>query len=149
MRGICAAPGTPTPPANAAACRLSGPETGACNKLLNSGEIKIVSRRGWFLIHWLMATTKKTATKSEPKKTNAAFLKPVTPDDKLAAVVGAHPLPRTELTSKLWAYIKQHKLQDPKKRTMINADDKLKAVFDGKAQVTMFEMNKLVSGHVK
>jgi hypothetical protein len=110
-------------------------------------EIKIVSNRGSLLIHWRMATTKKT--KPEPKKTNAAFLKPVTPDDKLAAVVGAAPLPRTELTSKLWAYIKLHKLQDPAKKTMINADAKLKAVFDGKAQVTMFEMNKLVSGHVK
>ena len=96
-----------------------------------------------------MATTKKPTTKSEPKKANAAFLKPVTPDDKLAAVVGANPLPRTELTSKLWAYIKEHKLQDEKKKTLINADAKLKAVFDGKAQVTMFEMNKLVSGHVK
>jgi chromatin remodeling complex protein RSC6 len=98
-----------------------------------------------------MATTKKAKTdaKPEPKKTNAAFLKPVTPDDKLAAVVGAAPLPRTELTSKLWAYIKKNNLQDPKKRTLINADDKLKAVFDGKAQVTMFEMNKLVNVHVK
>ncbi len=96
-----------------------------------------------------MATTKKTTTKAAPKKTNAAFLKPVTPNEKLAAVVGASPLPRTELTSKLWTYIKKHDLQDPKKRTMINADEKLKAVFDGKAQVTMFEMNKLVSGHVK
>jgi chromatin remodeling complex protein RSC6 len=93
-----------------------------------------------------MATTKKT--KSEPKKTNAAFLKPVKPDDKLAAIVGAAPLPRTELTSKLWAYIKEHKLQDAKKKTLINADDKLKAVFDGKTQVSMFEMTKLVSGHV-
>jgi chromatin remodeling complex protein RSC6 len=94
-----------------------------------------------------MATTKKS--KSEPKKTNAAFLKPVTPDDKLAAVVGAHPLPRTELTSKLWTYIKANKLQDAKKKTLINADDKLKAVFDGKGQVTMFEMNKLVNNHIK
>jgi chromatin remodeling complex protein RSC6 len=93
-----------------------------------------------------MATTKKS--KSEPKKANAGFLKPVKPDDKLAAVVGADPLPRTELTSKLWAYIKQHKLQDAKKKTLINADDKLKAVFDGKAQVSMFEMTKLVSGHL-
>ena len=96
-----------------------------------------------------MATTKKPAAKAEPKKTNAAFLKPVTPDDKLAAVVGAAPLPRTELTSKLWAYIKEHKLQDPKKKTQINADAALKAVFDGKGQVTMFEMNKLVNGHLK
>ena len=96
-----------------------------------------------------MATTKKPAAKAEPKKTNAAFLKPVTPDDKLAAVVGASPLPRTELTSKLWAYIKEHKLQDPKKKTQINADAALKAVFDGNGTVTMFEMNKLVNGHLK
>ena len=97
-----------------------------------------------------MATTKKSKTAaSEPKKANAAFLKPVTPDDKLAAVVGASPLPRTELTSKLWAYIKEHKLQDAKKKTMINSDDKLKAIFDGKGQVTMFEMNKLVNAHIK
>ena len=95
-----------------------------------------------------MATTKKS-TKDAPKKTNAAFLKPVTPDDKLAAVVGTSPLPRTELTSKLWTYIKANKLQDPKKKTLINADDKLKAVFDGKGQVSMFEMNKLVNGHIK
>lgn len=64
-------------------------------------------------------------------------------------MVGAAPLPRTELTSKLWVYIKKNNLQDPKKKTLINADDKLKAVFDGKAQVTMFEMNKLVNNHVK
>ena len=95
-----------------------------------------------------MATTKKSKD-AAPKKTNAAFLKPVTPDDKLAAVVGASPLPRTELTSKLWTYIKAHKLQDAKKKTLINADDKLKAVFDGKGQVSMFEMNKLVNGHIK
>ena len=95
-----------------------------------------------------MATTKKS-TKDAPKKTNAAKLKPVTPDEKLAAVVGASPLPRTELTSKLWTYIKANKLQDAKKKTLINADDKLKAVFDGKGQVSMFEMNKLVNGHIK
>ncbi len=102
-----------------------------------------------------MATTKKpksedkSDSKPAPKKANAGFLKPVTPDEILAAVVGAAPLPRTELTSKLWVYIKKHNLQDPKKKTLINADDKLKAVFDGKAQVTMFEMNKLVNVHVK
>ena len=96
-----------------------------------------------------MATTPKKPTSAAPKKTNAAFLKPVTPDAKLAAVVGADPLPRTELTSKLWAYIKKHNLQDPKKRTLINADAALKPVFDGKSQVSMFEMTKLVSGHVK
>lgn len=73
---------------------------------------------------------------------------PVTPDATLAAVVGGAPLPRTELTKKLWAYIKKNGLQDKTKRTQINADDKLKAVFGGKAKVSMFEMTKLVSGHV-
>ena len=75
-------------------------------------------------------------------------MKPVRPDDKLAAVVGSAPLPRTELTKKLWVYIKKNKLQDAKKRTMINADDALKAVFNGKKTVSMFEMTKLVSGHL-
>jgi upstream activation factor subunit UAF30 len=83
------------------------------------------------------------------RKPNAAFMKPVTPDDALAAVVGAKPLPRTELTKKLWEYIKKNKLQDPKEKTKINADDKLKAVFNGKKSVSMFEMTKLVSGHLK
>jgi len=75
-------------------------------------------------------------------------MKPVTPNEKLAAVVGAAPLPRTELTKKLWAYIKKNGLQDKKVRTQINADDKLKAVFGGKAKVSMFEMTKLVSNNV-
>jgi chromatin remodeling complex protein RSC6 len=75
-------------------------------------------------------------------------MKPVQPDDILAAVVGSKPLPRTELTKKLWDYIKKNKLQDAKVRTQINADEKLKAVFGGKKSVTMFEMTKLVSGHV-
>jgi chromatin remodeling complex protein RSC6 len=76
-------------------------------------------------------------------------MKPVTPDETLAAVVGAKPLPRTELTKKLWAYIRNNGLQDPKKKTLINADDNMKAVFNGKKQVSMFEMTKLVSKHVK
>ena len=75
-------------------------------------------------------------------------MKPVTPDGALSAVVGSAPLPRTELTKKLWAYIKKNGLQDKKVRTQINADDKLKVVFGGKAKVSMFEMTKLVSGHV-
>ena len=91
-----------------------------------------------------MATKKPTK-----RKPNAAFLKPVTPDDKLAAVVGAKPLPRTEIVSKLWVYIKKNGLQDAKKRTFINAAENLKAVFNGKKQVSMFEMTKLVSGHLK
>ncbi len=75
-------------------------------------------------------------------------MKPVTPDAALSAVVGSNPLPRTELTKKLWAYIKKNGLQDKKVRTQINADDKLKPIFNGKKSVSMFEMTKLVSGHV-
>jgi chromatin remodeling complex protein RSC6 len=88
-------------------------------------------------------------TKSTAKKPNAGFMKPVQPDEKLAVIVGSTPLPRSELTKKLWDYIKKNKLQDEKKRTQINADDALKAVFNGKKQVTMFEMTKLVSGHIQ
>ncbi len=83
------------------------------------------------------------------KKPNAALMKPVQPDALLAKVVGSEPLTRGELTKKVWDYIKKHGLQDATKKTLINADDNLKAVFGGKAQVTMFEMTKLVSGHVK
>ncbi|HTQ32156.1 MAG TPA: SWIB/MDM2 domain-containing protein [Opitutaceae bacterium] len=86
--------------------------------------------------------------KKSARKPNAKFMAPVTPDATLAAVVGSSPLPRTELTKKLWAYIKKNGLQDKSKKTQINADDKLKAVFNGKGSVSMFEMTKLVSGHV-
>jgi chromatin remodeling complex protein RSC6 len=89
-----------------------------------------------------MATKKK-------RKPNAAFMKPVQPDAALGAVVGTKAIPRTEVTKKLWAYIKKNSLQDKKKKTNINADDKLKVVFGGKKTVTMFEMTKLVSKHVK
>jgi len=90
-----------------------------------------------------MATEKKT------RKPNAALMKPVQPDEILAAVVGSTPVTRGELTKKVWDYIKKHKLQDENKKTLINADDALKAVFGGKKQVTMFEMTKHISGHVK
>ncbi len=76
-------------------------------------------------------------------------MKPVQPDEVLAPIVGSKPIPRSEITKKLWDYIKKNKLQDEKKRTNINADDALKAVFGGKKQVTMFEMTKLVSQHIK
>jgi chromatin remodeling complex protein RSC6 len=92
---------------------------------------------------------KKTTGKKAARKPNAAFMKPVQPDAKLAAVVGDKPMPRTELTKKLWAYIKKKSLQDAKNRRMINADDKLMAVFGGKKQVSMFEMTKLVNKHVR
>src|SRR4029077_18151672 len=83
----------------------------------------------------------KTKTPSK-RKPNPAFMRPVQPDDKLAAVVGSAPLPRSELTKKLWNYIKKNGLQDKTKRTQINADDTLRAVFNGKSQVSMFEMTK-------
>jgi len=95
------------------------------------------------------ATKPSKQTKPAKRKPNAAFLKPVQPDEALAAVVGSKPLPRTDLTKKLWDYIKKNKLQDAKKKTLINADAALKSVFNGKKQVSMFEMTKLVSGHVK
>ena len=93
--------------------------------------------------------TNPTPSDKPKRKPNPALMKPVQPDETLAAVVGSTPLPRGELTKKLWDYIKANNLQDAKQRTMINADDKLKAVFNGKSQVSMFEMTKLVSGHVK
>ncbi len=90
---------------------------------------------------------KKAASKK--RKPSAAFMKPMTPSATLSEVIGAKAMPRTEVTKKLWAYIKKNKLQDKMKRTMINADDKLRAVFGGKRQVSMFEMTKLVSKHLK
>ncbi len=94
-------------------------------------------------------TAKKAAKRSGKKRTpSAAFMKPVKPDTALSAVVGSSPLPRTELTKKLWAYIKRHGLQDSKNRRAINADDNLRPVFGGRSQVTMFDMTKLVNKHV-
>ena len=93
---------------------------------------------------------KKAAAKpATPRKPNAAFMKPLTPSEVLAAVVGATPLPRTEVTKKIWEYIKKFKLQNELNKRMIDADEKLKAVFGGKKQVSMFEMTKLISDHLK
>jgi chromatin remodeling complex protein RSC6 len=90
----------------------------------------------------------KKAAKSK-RKPNAAFMKPVQPSPALSEVVGGKPLPRTEVTKKLWAYIKKNKLQDQKNKRMIKSDDTLKPIFGGKAQVNMFEMTKLVGKHLK
>ena len=92
------------------------------------------------------AAAKKPAAKRKP---NAAFMKPMTPSSVLASVVGAMPLPRTEVTKKIWDYIKKNRLQDSLNKRLINADEKLRQVFGGKKQVSMFEMTKLVSGHLK
>ena len=92
------------------------------------------------------AAAKKPAAKRKP---NAAFMKPMNPTPVLAAVVGDKALPRTEVTKKIWDYIKKNKLQDAVNRRLINADEKLRAVFGGKGKVSMFEMTKLVSNHLK
>lgn len=85
---------------------------------------------------------------SAKKPADSGFMKPMQPDAALAAVVGSHPIPRTEVTKKLWEYIRHHKLQDPNDKRTIKADDKLKVVFGGKASVSMFEMTKLVNAHL-
>jgi len=100
------------------------------------------------------AAPKKSAPKKAKKsgakrKPNAAFMKAMTPTAVLAAVVGSMPLPRTEVTKKIWDYIKKNKLQDSINKRLINADEKLRAIFGGKRQVSMFEMTKLVSNHLK
>jgi upstream activation factor subunit UAF30 len=92
------------------------------------------------------AKKKKAAAKRKP---NAAFMKAMQPSAALGAVIGNSPMPRTEVTKKIWAYIKKHGLQDSKNRRNINADEKLKDVFGGKKQVSMFEMTKLVNKHLK
>lgn len=94
------------------------------------------------------APAKKAAAPKKKRTPSAAFMKPMTPSAALAAVIGAAPMPRTEVTKKIWAYIKKNGLQDKTVKTMINADAKLKDVL-GKAQVSMFEMTKIVNGHLK
>ena len=101
------------------------------------------------------ATRKKSTKKAARRKSSgkkrtpsAAFMRPVQPDNALSAVVGSSPMPRTELTKKLWAYIKRNGLQDSKNRRAINADDKLRPVFGGRSQVSMFDMTKMVNKHV-
>jgi upstream activation factor subunit UAF30 len=95
------------------------------------------------------AAKKKTAKKKSARKPNAAFMAPVTPSPALSEVVGSKPIPRTEVTKRLWAYIKKNGLQDRTNRRMIKSDATLKSVFGGKAQVNMFEMTKLVNKHLK
>ena len=91
----------------------------------------------------------KSVKKKPARKANAAFMKPVTPSAALAEVVGAKPIPRTEVTKKLWAYIKKNGLQDRTNRRMINADAALRTVFGGKSSVNMFDMTKLVGKHLQ
>jgi upstream activation factor subunit UAF30 len=92
---------------------------------------------------------KKASGGSKGGAANSAFMAPLTPDAALAAVVGKDPLPRTEVTKRIWDYIRQNNLQDPNDKRTIRADAKLKAIFDGKDSVTMFELTKLVNAHLK
>ena len=92
---------------------------------------------------------KKAKKGGKKRKPNPAFMRPMTPSASLGAVIGTNAMPRTEVTKKIWRYIKRNSLQDKKNKRMINADDKLKPVFSGKAQVSMFEMTKLVNKHLK
>ena len=111
-------------------------------EIRSTNDLKSVQRR--------FEMAKKKAKKSGKKrKPNAAFMKAMTPSSTLAAVIGSNAMPRTEVTKKIWGYIKRNGLQDKKNKRMINSDDKLKPVFGGKAQVSMFEMTKLVSKHLK
>ena len=95
------------------------------------------------------AAPKKAKKSGAKRKPNAAFMKPMTPSGTLASIVGSMPLPRTEVTKKIWDYIKKNKLQDAVNKRLINADEKLRQIFGGKKQVSMFEMTKLVSSHLK
>jgi chromatin remodeling complex protein RSC6 len=117
---------------------------GGAKKAAKKGGAKKAAKKGG-----AKKAAKKPAKKAAKRTPNAAFMKPMQPDAALSAVVGANPMPRTEITKKLWAYIKRNSLQDAKERRMINADDKLKAVFNGKGKVSMFEMTKLVNKHIK
>ena len=92
---------------------------------------------------------KKAAKKAAKRKPNAAFMAPLTPSSALAEVVGSKPLPRTQIIKKIWDHIKKNGLQDKKNRRMINADAKLKGIFGSKSQISMFELAKVVSKHVK
>ena len=122
-------------------------KTGAAKK---STAKKSAAKKGGAKKSATKSAAKKSPAKKAAKRTpNAAFMKPMTPSAQLSTVVGSTPLPRTEVTKKLWAYIKRKGLQDAKNRRQINADENLKPVFGGKGQVSMFEMTKLVNKHLK
>jgi upstream activation factor subunit UAF30 len=122
--------------------KKAGAKKGGAKKAARKGAAKKGTKR---------AASKRTARKSSGRKRapNPAFMRPMQPDEALGAVVGTTPMPRTEITKRLWGYIKKNGLQDAKERRQINADDKLTRVFGGKKQVSMFEMTKLVNKHIK
>jgi chromatin remodeling complex protein RSC6 len=129
------------------AAKKGAAKKGAAKK---SSAKKVAAKKGGAKKATKSAAKKKTAKKSGAKRVpSAAFMKPMTPSPALSNVVGTTPIPRTEVTKKLWAYIKRKGLQDAKNRRQINADENLKPVFGGKSNVSMFEMTKLVNKHLK
>jgi upstream activation factor subunit UAF30 len=134
-----------------ATTKKGGTKRGTAKKAPARGAAKKASARGGTKTTGARRTAKrasagKTRTKRAP---NPSFMKPMQPDEALGAVVGSKAMPRTEVTKKLWAYIKKNNLQDARERRMINADDKLRPLFGGKRQVSMFEMTKLVNAHLR
>ena len=117
-----------------------GAKKGGRKSSSKSSGRKASSRRG---------AAKRGGAKRAKRAPNPAFMRPMQPSDDLGAVVGARPMPRTEVTKRIWEYIRKNGLQDQKNRRMINADDRLRAVFGGRRQVSMFEMTKLVNNHLK
>ncbi len=134
-----------------ATTKKGGTKQATGKKATARGAAKKASARGTARTTGARKSARKTAarTKTRAKRVpNPSFMKPMQPDEALGAVVGARPMPRTEVTKRLWAYIKKNNLQDAKERRMINADDKLRPLFGGKRQVSMFEMTRLVNAHL-
>ncbi len=120
---------------------------GKMKKVRAKAKVKVKVARAKVKVKVAKAKIKRAAKTKVKRKLNPAFMRPLRPDDTLAAIVGSDPLPRTEITKKLWVYIKRNGLQDKVNRRNINADDRLRALFDGKRTVSMFEMTKFVAKH--
>ena len=131
----------------ASAVKKVSAKKGPAKKLVASNALAVKKSAAAKKSGVVKVASEKAAPAAKKRTPNAAFMRAMTPSDELAAIIGATPVPRTEVTKKLWEYIKKNNLQDAAKRTMINADAKLKEIFK-KAQVSMFEMTKLVNGHL-
>ena len=127
--------------------KLKSRTKGKAKKTVAKAKLKSKVKKAVVKAKVRRAVVKKVAKTRSKRKPNPAFMKPLRPDDALAAVVGSDPLPRTEITKKLWVYIKRNGLQDKVNRRNINADEKLRALFDGRRNVSMFEMTKYVAKH--
>ena len=126
-----------------------GGRKGAAKRGAKKGGRKSSSRSGGRKASSRRSAAKRGGAKRAKRAPNPAFMRPMQPSEELGAVVGARPMPRTEVTKRIWEYIRRNGLQDQKNRRQINADDRLRAVFGGRRQVSMFEMTKLVNNHLK